>query len=139
MRKFALSIVPAALVAAPLALAAPPAAKPATPMQPPAAATATQVDSATLHKFANAYEDIRQVRMKYMAKLQAAKSDKDKAAVKQQATEEMKQDIGKHMPVAEYIKVRKAIQANPALRKKLISILRADSRKNAPAASTHGD
>lgn len=139
MRKFALSIVPAALVVAPLALAAPPAATSRAPMQPPVAGTAMQVDTATLHKFASAYEDLRQVRMKYMPKLQAAKTTKEKAAIKQQATSEMEQDIGKHMPVAEYVKVRKAVQANPALRKKLISIIRSDTRKRAPSALTHGD
>lgn len=137
MRKLALSIFPAALIAAPLALAAPPAQS-SMPMKPPAAATQAHVDSATLHKFASAYEDIRQVRAQYMLKLKTAKTKKDKAQVRQQATQTMKQHISKHMPVAEYIKVSKAVQANPHLRERLIAILKADMKKPAPGGATHG-
>lgn len=140
MRKLALAIIPAALVAAPLALAAPPIppAKSPPPMEAPTPSTQATVDSATLHKFASAYEDIRQVRMEYMLKMKTAKTDKDKTAIKQEATTTMKQHIQKHMPVAEYIKVSKAVQANPALRKRLVAIIKSDMHTAAPGSATRG-
>jgi|GEM_PF-2217518 len=141
MRKLALTIIPAAMFAAPLALAAPPVpptAKSPPPMQAPTASTRAAVDSATLHKFASAYEDIRQVRMEYMLKMKTAKTDKDKTAIKQEATSTMKQHIQKHMPVAEYVKVSKEVQANPDLRKRLVAIIKSDMHKAAPGSATHG-
>ena len=132
MRKFRFILLPLALLAAPLALAAAPqAAQPPMHMhtQPPAAASAPKIKSATLHKFASAFEQVRHVREKYMVKFKSAKTAKQKSALKNQAMKEMKNDIKKHMPVAQYIKVAKAINANPNERKRLIKILRADSKK----------
>lgn len=136
MRKFALSIIPAALLAAPLAFAAP-APQPAAPMPSPSTSAKTSVDSATLHKFASAYEDVRQVRVGYAAKFRAANTATQKTAVKAEAIKTMKQHITKHMPLAEYIKVGKAIRTSPDLRARLIAILKADSKKAAPG-TTHG-
>lgn len=136
MRRLVMLIVPAALVAAPLAFAAPPAQS-AMPMQSPPASSKVSVDSATLHKFASAYEDVRQVRIGYVAKFKAANTATQKTAVKAKAIKTMKQHIAKHMPLAEYIKVSKAVSANPTLRTRLIAILKADQKKPAPGAM-HG-
>lgn len=136
MRRLVMLIAPAALVAAPLAFAAPPP-KPAMHMPPPSTSAKSSVDSATLHKFASAYEDVRQVRIGYASKFKAASTSTQKKAVKAKAIKTMKQHIAKHMPVAEYIKVGKAVRANPSLRKRLITILKADQKKAAPGAM-HG-
>lgn len=129
MRKFRLILLPLALLAAPFALAGTPTAHPPVHMQPPAAASAPSIDSATLHKFAKAFEEVRHVRGKYMIKFKNAKTAKQKSALKKQAIKEMKQDISKHMPVKQYVKVAKAVNANPNDRKRLIKILKADSKK----------
>jgi len=138
MRKFRSILLPVALLAAPVALAAAP--KPAhppmhMPMQPPAAASAPKIKSATMHKFASAFEQVRQVRGKYMIKIQSAKTAKQKTALKKQAVKEMKHDISTHMPLPQYVKVAKAIKTNPAERKRLIKILQADSKK--PSTPQH--
>jgi len=128
MRKLRGLILPAALVAAPLAFAAP-APKPAMPAQPPASQSHANVDSATLHKFASAYEDVMTLRAKYIGQLKSAKSNKQKNAIKKKATTAIKHRIAKHMPVSQYEKVGKAVNKNPALRKRLIAILKADQKK----------
>lgn len=136
MRKFRFLLLPLALLAAPLALAAAPkAAHPPMHMQPPAAASAPKIKSATLHKFASAFEQVRHVREKYMIKFKNAKTAKQKSDLKKQAVKEMKSDIKKHMPVQQYVKVAKAVNANPADRKRLIKILQADSKK--PSTPQH--
>lgn len=137
MRKFAPAFVPAALVVASFAFAAPPPQTPAR-MHAPAAGTHAQVDTATMHKFANAYEDVMQVRTKYLGKITSAQGPKKKAAIKQQATREMKQRISRYMPVTEYIKVGKEINASTALRKRLMVILRQDRRSAMPASPATG-
>ena len=137
MRKFALSIIPAALIAVPLAFAAAPPA-PTVHMPPPStSAKKASVDSATLHKFASAYEDIRQLRAEYGIKFKAANTATKKTAVKMEATKTMKQHIEKHMPLAEYIKVGKEIRTNPDLRNRLNAIIKSDNKKPAPGAM-HG-
>ncbi len=128
MRKYALSFLSLAL-AAPLAMAAPKPQPPAKMQMPAPAASAPSVDTATLHKFANAYEDVMQVRTKYIVKLKAAKTKDKKTAIKKQASQEMKQDISKHMSVKKYMQVAKAVNANPKLRQELIKIIRSDSKK----------
>ncbi len=136
MRRLVMLIAPAALVAAPLAFAAPPTQS-AMPMQSLPASTKVSVDSATLHKFASAYEDVRQVRFGYATKFKAANTATQKTAIKDEAIKTMKQHITKYMPLAEYIKVSKAVSANPKLRERLITILKADQKKSAPGAM-HG-
>lgn len=135
MRKFALFIIPAALMAAPLAFAVPP--QPTTPMPLPSTSAKASVDSAMLHKFASAYEDVRQVRGAYVVKFKAANSATKKTAIKTEATQAIKQRIKKYMPLSEYIKVAKAIRTNPDLRSRLIAILKAD-QKMVPPGAKHG-
>lgn len=134
MRKFALLALPA-LVAAPLALAAPMPQPPANTQKPAAPASAPSVDSAALHKFAAAYEDVRVIRTKYMIRFKTAKDDKDKAAIRKEAIKDIKQHIAKHMPVSEYMKVAKAVNANPAMRKRLVKIMQADAKAAGPSQS----
>lgn len=132
MRKGILSVLPLALLAAPLAMAGPKAQTPSHMQTPAASKSAPTLDSATLHKFAAAYEDVEKERTKYMSKLASAKSDKEKAAIQKKAAQDMKMHISKHMPVSEYKKVGKAINNNPEARKKLIKILKANQKKSAP-------
>ncbi|MGH8272717.1 MAG: DUF4168 domain-containing protein [Gammaproteobacteria bacterium] len=129
MRKLAFSILPLALLVAPLALASPPPQPLPVPAGNPAG---MNVNSAMLHKFAAAYEDVRPLRTKYMGKFEAAKSDKQKTAIKQEAMQDIKQAISKHMPLSQYKRVAKAVHDNPAVRKRLIKILQADEKKAAP-------
>lgn len=127
MHRFALAILPAALFAAPPLLAAPP--QHTMTMKPPAPSTAIKVSPAALHKFANAYEDVRQVRVEYITKIKTAKGSDQKKAIKKQAVKEMKQHISRYMPVSRYIQIGKEINTNPALRKRLMAILQADQKK----------
>ncbi len=126
MRKIAMIFLPAALLTAPLVLAAPPPKMP--PIHPPAQRPAPHVDTATLHKFASAYQDIMGLRMRYLPKIRAAKTGAKKNAIKQQAMKVMKQHISKYMPVSEYIKVGKEVNASAKLRKRLTAILRANQK-----------
>lgn len=135
MRKFALAFLPA-VAAAPLAFAAPP--RPPAPMHAPSVGTAAHVNTATMHKFASAYEDVMQIRTKYIGKIHAAKGADQKTALKQRATRVMKQRISHYMPVTEYVKVGKEINASPALRQHLMMILRADRRAAMAAAPATG-
>jgi hypothetical protein len=48
----------------------------------------------------------------------------------------MRQHIGKHMPLAEYIKMSKAVSADPDLRRRLIVILKADLEQKADVEQT---
>lgn len=133
MRKLALAIIPAVLTVAPLAFATPQSKAPQpVPTQAPAASSqqpTSNVDSATLHKFANAYEAAQGLRPKYVAKLQNAKTDDEKSAIQKEAATEMKQAIGKHMPVDQYEQTSKQVGADPALRKKLVAIINEDQKK----------
>jgi len=136
MRKLRSLILPAALLAAPIALAAPPP-KP-MPAKPPASHATAKVSSATLHKFAAAYEDVMTLRAKYMGQLKSAKNKKEKTAIKQKATSAIKKRISTHMPVSQYEKVGKAINKNPKLRKRLIAILKSDQKKAKAQAGGQG-
>ena len=137
MRKLVYSIIPAALLAAPLALAAQPS-QPKPPAPAVAKSAKTTVDQATLHKFAKAYEGLRQLRGKYMAKYEAASTATQRTAVKQQANDAMRKRITHYMPVAEYIRVSRVVSANTKVRERLISILKADMPKPARKAPPHG-
>lgn len=132
MRKLTLFVLPVALIVAPLAFAAA-QTQPQAPAPVPAPAASSQsttdVDSATLHKFADAYEAAQKLRPKYVAKLQNAKTDDEKTAIQKEAATEMKKAIGKHMPVDQYQKTSKEIGTDPALRNRLVAIVRNDQKK----------
>lgn len=141
MRKVTLSILPVALLAAPLAFAAPQSQpQQPTPTQAPAASSqsASDVDSATLHKFADAYEAAQKLRPKYVAKLQNAKTDDEKANIQKEAATEMKKAIGKHMPVDQYQETSKTIGADPALQQRLVAIVKQDQKKDSPQMPPQG-
>lgn len=138
MRKAALSLLPLALLAAPLAMAVPQGQTPGNSQAPAASKAKPTLDSATLHKFAAAYEDVQQERTKYMAKLANTKDKKKQTAIQKQAEQDIKAHIRKHMPVSEYESVGKEINTNTEARKKLIKILQADQKKSAPPAQGGG-
>ncbi len=152
MRKFFLFILSTALLVAYSALAAPavpstssaPAVS-STPSVPAAASTALppkpalpEVDSLTLHKFARAYEGLHRLRSEYDVKIKAAASATQRKAIKRAENVAMRQHIGKHMPLVEYIKVSKAVSADPDLRRRLIVILKANLEQAAPKVQNGG-
>ncbi len=141
MRKFSLFILSATLLAAFSAFAA--SAVSSTQSAPAAASTALppkpalpEVDALTLHKFARAYEGLHRLRAEYDVKIKAAASATQRKAIKREENVAMGRHIGKHMPLAEYIKMSKAVSANPDLRRRLIVILKANLEQKADPEQT---
>ncbi len=150
MRKFFLFILSTALLAAFSAFAA--SAVPSTSSAPavsstqsaPTAASTTlppkpalpEVDALTLHKFARAYEGLHRLRAEYDVKIKAVASATQQQAIKREENVAMRQHINQHMPLAEYIKMSKAVSANPNLRRRLIVILKANLEQKADPEQT---
>jgi transposase-like protein len=132
MLKLAMLIAPLALLAAPLAANAQQPQPQPPPQHMKAPSKAKSVSSATLHKFADAYQDSMKVRTKYAAKMQNAKNKKQKQSVQKDAERDMKSAIQKHMTVKQYMKVAKVVNANPKLQQRLIKILQAKQKPAGP-------
>ena len=130
MFKLNRTIVTAALLFAPLALAV-------TPAQSPAGKGGSHVDSATLHKFAKAFEQVQVVDAKYKKKLKTARGPTRYKALKRKEGTEMRKRISRFMPVIDYMRLGKEINKSRALRRRLIVIVRED-RKKAAKARHHG-
>lgn len=109
-------------------------AKPTMHATPPSTAAPT-VSSAELQHFVQAYEAMRPLRMKYMKELMETKDKSKQAKIKQEGMTAMKHTISEYMPVAQYVQVGKAINENPALRKRFVQELKAN---RAPAGATGG-
>ena len=134
---FVIFAIPAILVA-PLAFAAPPIkqAPPQPPMQTARHATTKEtVSSATLHKFAHAYQGIVKVRGKYSVQLTKANSNKEKMKVYHQENSAIRAAVRKHMPVHKYMEVAKVIRENSSVRHQFMRILRSEQEK-APSKAT---
>ena len=134
--KFTIFAIPAILLA-PLAFAAPPVKSPASPpMHTVRHATNKEtVSSATLHKFAHAYQGIVKVRGEYAAKLTEAKSNKAKLKVYHRESTAIKKAVRMHMPVHKYMQVAKVIRENRSVRHHFMKILQTEQKK-APAKAT---
>lgn len=130
MFKLNRTIVTAALLFAPLALAV-------TPAQSPAGKGGSRVDSATLHKFAKAFEQVQIVDATYREKLKTARGPTRFKALKRQEGMQMRKRISRYMPVIDYMRLGKKINKSRALRRRLTVIVNEDRKKAAKAETTH--
>lgn len=95
--------------------------------KPAQAASAQQskvsIPKAQLQAFVDVQQDIRQVRGKYLGKIKAASSKKQKRSIQIKAEREMVKAIKKKgLSVKEYNKIARAYQSNAKIRKKINSM-----------------
>lgn len=113
------------MLGTPLAFAGAP--KSTGKVAPTASGKSISVSTAQLKKFAKAYQSLAPLRIKFMKKMQHAKTTKEKQALNASAVAAMKKQVQSVMPLGEYEKIGRAVDANKSLRSKLIKILRKDA------------
>lgn len=117
------------ILGVPLAVAAMP--KSSGTVAPKISGKSINVSTSQLKKFAKAYQSLAPLRVKYMKEMQHAKTPKAKKALNASAISAMKKKIQTIMPIREYEKIGRAVDANKNLRAQLIKILRKDMHRKA--------
>lgn len=140
MKRFAAIGFAVAIATPSFALAAPSqAAHPPQPQaMPPAQASAPKISDTEFNNFVKAYEALRPIRMKYVQELHQTKDKQKQKQLREEGMKEMKQKISTFMPVSEYVKVGRAINMTPALRKRFMQAIGAETHRRPPAAGTGG-
>ncbi len=106
-----------------------------TPTQNRLDIAGSRVNAAQLHNFAAAYRAVTKVRKQLMIKTHAMTDEEKISALTEQAQEKMKQAIRKRLTLGEYVRIGRAVNANPALHARFMRI-RAAATRAAPAAES---
>ncbi|MDN5865196.1 MAG: DUF4168 domain-containing protein [Gammaproteobacteria bacterium] len=79
------------------------------------AASQTRVNDAQLSRFVTAYQAVSQIRKQWMIETHGLKDESKIAALKKQAEKKMKAAILEYLKLGEYVRIGKAVNADPKL------------------------
>jgi len=109
----------------------------AAPVITPPAGTRTApegISDTQLHDFAAAYGEVTAIRKSLLIKTHAPSDGTRAEALKKKAHEKMKTAILAHMTLADYVRIGKAVNTDPALHARFMKIRAQASKPPSPAS-----